>query len=135
MNAHAPIRLLTAALAGLGLTALLAGVALSQPTQAPPGDAARGKTLFMQNGCWTCHGTIGQGNRFSGPAIAPHPVPYAAYIRQLRQPAQDMPPYAPSIVSDADAAAIYAYLQSIPAGKPAADIPLLRGVTGSNGKP
>ena len=29
--------------------------------QAPAGDAARGKALFMKNMCYTCHGTVGQG--------------------------------------------------------------------------
>src|ERR1700722_11361889 len=94
--------------------------ALSAPT-APAGDAARGKVLFMQDGCYTCHGTVGQGNFEAGPSIAPHPLPVAAIIHQLRTPANQMPAYAANIVSDQDAAAIYAYLNSIPVGKRAAD--------------
>ena len=37
--------------------------------QAPAGDAAKGKVLFMKNGCYECHGTVGQGG--TGPRIAP----------------------------------------------------------------
>ena len=29
--------------------------------QAPAGDAARGKALYMKNMCYTCHGSVGQG--------------------------------------------------------------------------
>ena len=47
---------------------LASGVALAQ---APAGDAARGKAAYMKQGCYTCHGTVGQGgDRGSGPRIA-----------------------------------------------------------------
>jgi mono/diheme cytochrome c family protein len=36
-----------------------------------------------------------------------------------------MPVYTPAVVTDAQIADIVAYLQSIPAGTPAADVPLL----------
>ena len=36
-----------------------------------------------------------------------------------------MPPYEPKILSDKQAADIYAYLKSVPDGKPVAEIPLL----------
>lgn len=134
MNVRSRSAALTAGLLGLAAAAtLLAQPALAAPTAA---DVAHGKALFMQDGCYTCHGTVGQGNRFSGPAIAPHPVPLTAFLRQLRTPANDMPAYAVKVLSDADADAIYAYLSSIPAGKPASDIPLLKAVTpATGGKP
>lgn len=121
---------LRTALAAVVLYALATSAAGAAGTDS---GAAHGKALFMQNGCYTCHGTAGQGNRFSGPKIAPNPVPYAVFLRQLRTPANDMPPYAASVLSDADASAIYAYLRSIPAGKPPAGIPLLKDVKPANG--
>jgi mono/diheme cytochrome c family protein len=38
-----------------------------------------------------------------------------------------MPPYSTAVLSDQDAANIYAYLMSIPAGKSASTIPALSG--------
>lgn len=43
----------------------------------------------------------------------------------FRQPSNEMPPYEAGVVSDAEAANIYAYLQSLPEAKAAKDIPLL----------
>lgn len=95
----------------------------------PPGDAAHGKVLFTSTyGCWECHGRSGQGNFQSGPAVAPHPIPYAAFVTQLRSPRAAMPPYGPAILSDRALADIYAYLRSILATKPSTQIPLLAEV-------
>lgn len=40
-----------------------------------------------------------------------------------------MPSFSASILPDKDLADIYAYLQSIPAGKPYSQIPILSGTT------
>jgi ubiquinol-cytochrome c reductase cytochrome c subunit len=134
MTARSRIPVLTVGLLSLTLSSgLLASRVLGAPTPAST-DVARGKTLFMRDGCYTCHGTAGQGNRFAGPAIAPHPIPLQALLVQLRTPAYEMPAYAANVLSDSDAAAIFAYLSSIPVGKPASSIPLLRSVNGSNAK-
>lgn len=90
------------------------------------GDAAKGRQLFMHNGCYECHGTQGAGGGIAGPALAPDPLPVEAITAQLRHPAQRMPPYSDSAVPDSDIADIHAYLQSIPEGKPASEIPLLK---------
>jgi mono/diheme cytochrome c family protein len=97
------------------------------PPQAatPAGNAANGKTAFMKVGCFECHDTQGQGGQGTGPRLAPNPIPYAAFSRQCRQPVNEMPPYTSKIVSDAELADIYAYLQSIPVPPPASSIPLL----------
>ena len=92
---------------------------------APSGDAARGKALFVQDGCYACHGTAGHGEPY-GPKLAPNPLPFNVVLGQLRQPRSVMPRYAPQFVSDQDVADIYAYLASVPAGPKASDIPLLR---------
>ena len=129
------LRRSTAALMALlgflaGSSALLAAAPSPEPaTAAPPGDATRGKGDFVKYGCYECHGTAGQGNRFSGPNIAPHPIPYAALIAYIRRPAGQMPSYATAILPDADVADIYAYLHSIPPAKTPASIPALAGVS------
>ena len=111
--------------------ALAAGAAIAQQTAqslgAPAGDAARGKKLFLQQLCYTCHGTVGQGgDRGSGPKIYPNPFPYAAFVNQVRKPRQVMPPYSEQYVSDQDLADIYHYLLSNKPGPAAKDIPLLK---------
>ena len=111
----------------IGLAALslaLAGAASAQ--NAPPqGDAAKGKATFMADGCYECHGRVGQGGRLTGPRLALTQLPLDAFTQQLRQPSNEMPPYETGVVSDQDVADIYAYLQSLPPPKSAKDIPLL----------
>jgi ubiquinol-cytochrome c reductase cytochrome c subunit len=125
--------MLLAATAAIALAALLpfAGNDASGQTttsSAPDGNATRGKVAFLHYGCYECHGTVGQGNGFSGPTLAPHPIPYAAVIAYIRHPAGQMPAQSAQIVPDAAVADIYAYLQSIPASKPATSIPALSSI-------
>ncbi|HSN20643.1 MAG TPA: cytochrome c [Usitatibacter sp.] len=107
------------------LAALIAGVSLAAFAQSPSGDAARGKVMFMNEGCYTCHGTVGHGEPY-GPRLAPQPLAWEAFAHQVRQPRSSMPRYSPKYLSDADLANIYAYVGSIPAGPKASAIPLLR---------
>jgi hypothetical protein len=44
----------------------------------------------------------------------------------VRKPTNQMPPFTEKVVTDADLANIYAYLQSRPMPQPAANIPLLQ---------
>jgi len=107
--------------------AILCGLALSMAAFAQPqGDVARGKELFMKDKCYTCHGTRGGGGGIAGPKLAPNVLPLEAIKFQLRQPASRMPPYSQEVISDGQIADIYAYLESIPAGKPASQISLLK---------
>lgn len=92
---------------------------------APAGNAANGKMAFMRAGCFECHDTQGQGGQGTGPRLAPNPIAYSAFTHQCRQPVNQMPPYTSKVVSDAELADIYAYLQSVPAPPPASSIPLL----------
>jgi ubiquinol-cytochrome c reductase cytochrome c subunit len=91
----------------------------------PKGNANNGKVLFEKDGCYQCHGYIGQGASATGPKLAPDPLPYDAFVRQLRTPAQDMPPYEAAILTDQQAADIYAYLGTIKKGPDPKSIPLL----------
>ena len=106
----------------LAWMALLSGVALAG---GPPGDSVEGKRLFLTYGCYQCHGTTGAGGGIAGPKLAPNPLPLEALKAKLRTASGRMPVYTAALVTDAQIADISAYLQSIPSGKSAADIPLL----------
>lgn len=109
------------------IAAALAATSLAALADAPAGDPARGKGLFMKNMCYTCHGTAGQGgDRGAGPRLAPHPFPWDGFVKQVRHPRAAMPHYPAQFVSDADLADIYAYIASIQPGRAASDIALLR---------
>ena len=90
------------------------------------GNATRGKQLYYETGCYQCHGTRGAGG--AGPRLAPGPIPIEAFKLQLRRPRIRMPVYTPVVMSDADVADIYAYLLTIPKGKSAAEIPMLKEI-------
>jgi mono/diheme cytochrome c family protein len=112
---------------GRWLAAALAATAFGVDAQAPAGDAARGKALYMKNMCYTCHGTAGQGgDRGSGPRIAYDVWPWEGFAQQVRRPREAMPRYDAQHVSDAQLSDIYAYVISIKAGAKAKDIPLLK---------
>ena len=90
------------------------------------GSPERGKKVYMDKWCHTCHGTVGQGGeRGAGPRLAPNPFPYEAFAAQTRRPRQSMPRYPLEVLSDQEMADIYAYVASIKA-RAAKDIPALR---------
>ncbi len=93
----------------------------------PHADAKRGMASYTQYGCYTCHGTRGEGGGAAGPAIqANNGFPWDAFVMQVRNPRADMPAYRASQLSDRELADIYAYLQTIKLPRLADDIPLLR---------
>ena len=98
-----------------GLLLVAASAAWAQSA----GDAAKGKVLFTKNGCYECHGTVGQGG--TGPRIAPR----TGSIAYIRKPAAQMPPYTAKVMSDSEVADVQAYLMSIPAPPAAKSIALL----------
>ena len=92
--------------------------------------AEKGKTAFIQNGCWQCHDYNGQGSvaTSNGKVIARTQLPLDAFISFVRTTNGPMPPYRAPVLSDGDLGDIYAYLQSLPEPKAVSDIPLLNGV-------
>jgi ubiquinol-cytochrome c reductase cytochrome c subunit len=123
-------RIATLALATVAAAAFTATAASAQTTPAAAtGDQGHGKANFLKYGCYECHGTVAQGNYQGIPHLAPHPIPQNALIAYIRKPGGVMPSYSAAILPDKDAADIWAYLSSIPAGKPASAIPALAGVT------
>jgi mono/diheme cytochrome c family protein len=106
--------------AALMATSLVNGPAIAA-------SAEHGKTVFIQNGCWQCHGTMGQGSiaTSGGKRLAPDPLPWEAFSGFVRSSNRSMPPFSDKILSDGDLADIYAYLQSIPKPPAVNSIPLL----------
>jgi ubiquinol-cytochrome c reductase cytochrome c subunit len=96
------------------VAAVLAAGAPALGQSAPLGDAANGERVYRADGCYQCHGTVGQGSRPTGPHLAPQPLPYAAFAGQVRHPVNAMPPYTNVVLSEQELADIYAYLVSIP---------------------
>jgi mono/diheme cytochrome c family protein len=122
-------------LSAIGATLLLAAPApRAQSTAqqgekseaAPAGNVETGKKIFMKDGCYECHGREGQGAaQASGPRIGPPQRFIRPFIKYVRQPTGQMPPFTKEVISDQELADIYAYLQSRPRPASSKDIPLL----------
>ena len=110
--------------AACGLLALTLGGALAQEAA---GNAANGKQVYTKLRCFTCHGRVGQGGAYNypAPALAALELPVEAFQAFLREPPNDMPAFAPSVMSDQDAADMWAFLRALPGRKPVKDFPLL----------
>ncbi len=135
------LRLLRALVFGLALATLPADSATAQtktapPTaaarlreasarQAPSGSAADGKALYAKIGCYQCHSEQGQGGT-QGPRLGPRPIPFPAFLKYVRTPTGEMPPYKAKVMSDRDVADVYAFLQALPSPPPLSTLPLLQ---------
>lgn len=104
--------------------AAVSGAIASAQSPAQPagaGNIEKGRVGFMKVGCAQCHGREAQGSPTTGPRLGPNGLPYAAFARYVRAPRLQMPPYTEKILSDADLADLYAFVQSRPkAGTPPA---------------
>ena len=107
---HAPL------LVALAL-ATMNGQALAQ-------SADKGRAAYVSNGCWQCHGFVGQGG-VAGPKLAPETKPLAFYAAFVRHSNGPMPPYSETLLSKADLADIHAYLLAQPKAPDYKTIPLL----------
>jgi mono/diheme cytochrome c family protein len=119
-------RIAVTAFAVAALFAGAFGTALAQDA-APSGDAAKGKRIFLADGCFTCHGRSGQGGAYNGPApiLAHTMLPYDGFKGQIRNPANDMPAFSDALLSDQDIADVYAFVQTLPGAGSAKDHPIL----------
>jgi mono/diheme cytochrome c family protein len=98
--------------------------AAGQQKPATTGNAARGKQLFLDYGCYACHGynaQTGNGQRLLPPRLTEQA--FKLYIRAPRT--QQMPAYSTKLISDSEAADIYAYILSLPREPELKDVPLL----------
>jgi mono/diheme cytochrome c family protein len=109
------------------LTLIVTASALSAqaPRTAPAGNAENGKKIFTSYGCYQCHNYSASGGG-AGPRLAPKPIAFEAFTRQVRKPAYEMPPYTAKVVSDKELADIYAFLLTIPEPPAASSIPILK---------
>lgn len=106
----------------LYLLPLIAVVALAQTK---PGNVENGKRLFLRDGCYQCHGTVGQGG-LAGARLAQTKLTLAGFTAYVRNPAPgNMPPFRIKVLSDQELADVYAYVQSVPPPVSPADIPIL----------
>jgi mono/diheme cytochrome c family protein len=110
---------------------LTGGAALAQQSApaAPTGNAENGKTLFLRDGCWECHGYAGQGGR-DGARLAETALTSNQFTRYIRRPAGAMPAYIEKVLSDAEAADIWTYVKTLTGPKTAKDVPLLTELKG-----
>jgi cytochrome c len=109
------------------LTVLTLTTGPASAQQAPPsGNAEHGRALYRETGCYQCHGLAGQGAMMTGPRVSRTEFAFDGFLNQLRHPVNQMPPYEAAVLSDRDAADIYAYLQQMPAPRDPDSIPLLK---------
>ena len=101
------------AVAAFCFTLCSAVAAQAQEYMPPKGDAHNGAALFQKFGCYSCHGSWGQGTGRDGPRINPPPA-FPVVLQQLRTPRREMPPYVASVIPDQGVADIYAYLATLP---------------------
>ncbi len=94
---------------------------------APPGNAANGKRVYLATNCFTCHGRVGQGGAYNGPApvLARTAMPFEAFKAYTRAATGDMPAYSEAVMSDQDIADIFAFLQSLPGRRAVKDLTIL----------
>jgi len=109
-----------------GPAAQQAGAAAQQQNaNVPPGNAPNGRKLFASFGCYQCHGYEAQGGS-AGPRLAPRPIAYAQFMKYVRHPTNEMPPFTEKTVKDAELTDIYAFLRAQPAPPDLDKIPLLK---------
>jgi len=113
------------------LIAAVAGASILAPSRAatarPAGDPQNGKKVFDKLGCFRCHGSAGEGMPQAGkesgtPKIAPTPLSLRDFVRSIRAPKGQMPPFSPKQVTDAELSDVYAFLQSA-ASQPKLEFP------------
>jgi mono/diheme cytochrome c family protein len=109
-----------------GLAAVVALIV--SPALALAASPEKGKTAFVKHGCWQCHNFDGQGSiaTSNGKVIARTALSVEAFKVFVRNTNGAMPPYRAAILTDDELDDIYAYLQSLPAPRPAGEIPLLK---------
>ena len=110
------------------LAGLSFGASAALAQQPAAANIENGKKHYTTDGCYQCHGTLGNGAAISGPKLSNTELPFEAFLMQLRQPANEMPPYEAKIISDATVADIYAYMKSLPPSPDAKSLPLLTGM-------
>ena len=97
----------------------------AQAPAAPPGNIEKGKTLYVERGCWQCHGLAAHGGGIAGPRLAGRLPAWPAFARYVRRPTEEMVPYTEKMLPDTELADIYAWLRAIPPPPPVSSLPQL----------
>lgn len=132
-----------------GLAALAVAVGLtthgSSAQDTPSGNAARGKQLFYQHGCYGCHGYNGEtGARNlvgTGSPIIADEATFLTFLRLRADqapalPSTRMPNFPVEALSDADARDIFAFIRTLKLDAPRVeDVPVLRSILDEAQKP
>ena len=108
--------------AAFAFAALLTSAASAQPGT---GNAQQGKELYLKYSCYACHGYDGHGG--AGARIVPLPLTVQRFTAFVRTPRR-MPPYSEKVLTDSQAADLFAYIKSLPASPSADQIPLLKRI-------
>jgi ubiquinol-cytochrome c reductase cytochrome c subunit len=98
------------------------GVTAQAPAAAPSGNAQSGKELYAKYSCYACHGYDGHGG--AGARLVPMRMNQPGFTAYIKNPRQ-MPPYTAKVLSDAQAADLFAYIKSMPESPSADKIQLL----------
>jgi mono/diheme cytochrome c family protein len=89
------------------------------------GDLKNGERLYLKNGCFQCHGYVGQGG-LAGARLAQTKLSAPAFTAFVRNPPSGgMPPYRAKVMSDQELLDVWSYIQTFPSPAPVKDIPLL----------
>src|ERR1051326_4619982 len=103
-------------------TVLLAVAGAQTTTAALQGNVKGGEALYLKYGCYEWHRYSGQNG--PGARLGPMRMNMTQFMSYVRNPAR-MPPYSAKVVTDAQLADIYAYIQTLKTSPAAKDIPLL----------
>jgi mono/diheme cytochrome c family protein len=124
---------------------LLGLAAIAQDKQMPEGNAARGKQLFYDHGCYGCHGFNGEtGVRNlvgTGSPIVENVDLFLTFLRLRADqapllPSTRMPNYPANALSDAAARDIFAYIRTFELDAPDVDdIPTLEAIVDAAARP
>jgi mono/diheme cytochrome c family protein len=98
----------------------------ANPESTAAANPSNGQRLFVRDGCYECHGYLGQGSTSTGGTrLGPPQIPLSAFTSYVREPTGQMPPYTAKVISDADLAEIYNFLKSVPPPPPLKSISIL----------
>jgi len=113
----------------------------TSPTSPVTGDPVRGKKLYFDYACYSCHGYNGEtGVRTFVPNWPANLATESSFIAFLRgranaapvQPSTSMPNYAAQSLNDVSARDIYAYIRTFKSNAPPADqIAVFKQILGS----
>jgi cytochrome c553 len=102
--------------------AAIVSTSAQTPAARASGNAQNGKDLYAKYSCYACHGYDGHGG--AGARLVPMRMNQPGFTAYIKNPRQ-MPPYTAKVLSDDQAADLWAYIKAMPESPAADKIPLL----------